>query len=97
MRWTDEGAHCLAQVRVAVLSREFSFRRILALKIADWRYGKCIGPTLGYPEFPTSAAPGAWLLAESGSNLFKVDQPVNKANKSSIVVDQRDEGCRAAK
>jgi hypothetical protein len=24
MRWTDEGAHCLAQVRVAVLNGEFS-------------------------------------------------------------------------
>jgi hypothetical protein len=45
MRWTDEGAHCMAQVRVAVLNGEFSSHRILALKIADSRYGKCIGPT----------------------------------------------------
>ncbi|CAE6857514.1 hypothetical protein R69927_07340 [Paraburkholderia domus] len=45
MRWTDEGAHCMAQVRVAVLNGEFSSHRILALKIADSRYGKCIGQT----------------------------------------------------
>ena len=43
MRWTDEGAHCMAQVRVAVLNGEFSPRRISALKIADIDYGKCIG------------------------------------------------------
>lgn len=34
MRWTDEGAHCMAQVRVAVLNGEFSARRISTLKIA---------------------------------------------------------------
>lgn len=28
MRWTDEGAHCLAQVRVADLNGEFSVRRL---------------------------------------------------------------------
>jgi hypothetical protein len=43
MRWTDKGAHCMAQVRVALLNGEFSPRRISALKIADSRYGKCIG------------------------------------------------------
>ena len=30
MRWTDEGAHCLAQVRVADLNGEFSVRRLSA-------------------------------------------------------------------
>ncbi|WP_176133870.1 hypothetical protein [Paraburkholderia hospita] len=40
MRWTDEGAHCMPQVRVAVLNGEFSPRRISALKIADSGYGK---------------------------------------------------------
>ena len=30
MRWTDEGAHCLAQVRVADLNGEFSARRLSA-------------------------------------------------------------------
>ena len=39
MRWTDEGAHCIAQV----LNGEFSPRRISALKIADIDYGMCIG------------------------------------------------------
>jgi hypothetical protein len=42
MRWTDEGAHCMAQVRVAILNGEFSPRRISALKIAASRHGKCI-------------------------------------------------------
>jgi hypothetical protein len=40
MRWTDEGAHCMVQVRVAVLNGEFSPRRICALKIADSGCGK---------------------------------------------------------
>jgi hypothetical protein len=31
MRWTDEGAHCLAQVRVAVLNGEFSVARLAEL------------------------------------------------------------------
>jgi hypothetical protein len=31
MRWTDEGAHCLAQVRVAVLNGEFSVEKLAAL------------------------------------------------------------------
>lgn len=35
----------MAQVRVALLNGEFSSHRILALKIDDSRYGKCIGPT----------------------------------------------------
>jgi hypothetical protein len=35
MRWTDEGAHCMAQVRVAVLNKELSPRRISALKAAS--------------------------------------------------------------
>ena len=43
MRWTDEGAHCMAQVRVAILNGEFSPCRISALEIAASRHGKCIG------------------------------------------------------
>jgi hypothetical protein len=31
MRWTDEGAHCLAQVRVAVLNEEFSVKKLAEL------------------------------------------------------------------
>ena len=31
MRWTDEGAHCLAQVRVAVLNEEFSVEKLAVL------------------------------------------------------------------
>lgn len=31
MRWTDAGAHCLAQVRVAVLNGEFSVQRLAKL------------------------------------------------------------------
>jgi hypothetical protein len=41
MRWTDEGARCLAQIRVAVLNGEFSPRRISVLEIAASRHGKC--------------------------------------------------------
>ena len=31
MRWTDEGAHCLVQVRVAVLNGEFSVKGLAKL------------------------------------------------------------------
>ena len=31
MRWTDTGAHCLAQVRVAVLNGEFSVKQLAVL------------------------------------------------------------------
>ena len=31
MRWMDEGAHCLAQVRVAVLNEEFSVEKLAVL------------------------------------------------------------------
>jgi hypothetical protein len=31
MRWTDEGAHCLAQVRVAVLNEELSVKKLAVL------------------------------------------------------------------
>lgn len=41
MRWTDEEAHCLAQVRVAVLNGEFSSHRISGFKIAASRHGEC--------------------------------------------------------
>jgi hypothetical protein len=30
-RWTDEGAHCLAQVRVAVLNEKFSVKKLAVL------------------------------------------------------------------
>jgi hypothetical protein len=53
MRWTDEGAHCTAQVRVSVLNGEFSSHRVLVLKITDSRYGKCIGPTSAGGRRPT--------------------------------------------
>jgi hypothetical protein len=43
MRWTDEGAHYMAQVRVAVLNGELSPCRICALDVAASRHGKCIG------------------------------------------------------
>jgi hypothetical protein len=31
IRWTDEGAHCPAQVRVAVFNEEFSVKKLAAL------------------------------------------------------------------
>ncbi|SOE54386.1 hypothetical protein SAMN05446635_0712 [Burkholderia sp. OK233] len=54
MRWTDEGAHCMAQVRVAVLNGEFSARRISALKIVASGYGKRIGPVSAGGRRPTA-------------------------------------------
>jgi len=59
MRWTDEGAHCMAQVRVAVLNEEFSSRRISALRIAASPYGKCIGAALPGRHPPTESAGSA--------------------------------------
>ena len=53
MRWTDEGAHCMAQVRVAVLNGEFSPRRISTFKTADRGYGKCTGPASAGGRRPT--------------------------------------------
>lgn len=38
MRWTDQGAHCLMQVRVAVLNGELSPNRIAALELAASRH-----------------------------------------------------------
>jgi hypothetical protein len=43
MRWTDEGAHCMVQVRVAVLNGERSPDRISALEIAASRHSHCAG------------------------------------------------------
>ncbi|NPT58280.1 hypothetical protein GNZ13_27895 [Paraburkholderia sp. 5N] len=54
MRWTDEGAHCVAQVRVAVSNGEFSPRRISALAIAASRHGKCIGAASPGRHRPTN-------------------------------------------
>ena len=55
MRWTDEGAHCIAQVRVAVLNGEFLPRRISTLKIADARCRKWIGPASADVLWPTDS------------------------------------------
>jgi hypothetical protein len=54
MRWTDEGAHCMAQVRVAVLNGKFSPHRISALEIAAPRHGKCIGAASPGRHRPTN-------------------------------------------
>ncbi|MFL9862072.1 MULTISPECIES: hypothetical protein [Paraburkholderia] len=54
MRWTDERAHCMAPVRVAVLNSEFSPRRISALEIAASRHGKCIGAASPGRHRPTN-------------------------------------------
>jgi hypothetical protein len=35
MRWTGEGAHCLAQVRVAVLNDEFSVEKLAVLTMTS--------------------------------------------------------------
>ncbi|HRO60409.1 MAG TPA: hypothetical protein PK177_14790 [Burkholderiaceae bacterium] len=54
MRWTDEGAHCMVQVRVAVLNGELSPRRISALEIAASPHSKCIGPASPNRHRPTN-------------------------------------------
>jgi hypothetical protein len=61
MRWTDEGAHCMAQVRVAVLNEEFCPRRISALRIAASRYGKCVGAALAGRHRPTESTGSATM------------------------------------
>jgi len=35
MRWTDEGAHCLAQARVAVLNEEFLVEKLAVLTMTS--------------------------------------------------------------
>jgi len=42
MRWTDEGAHCLAQVRVAVLNGEFSVQRLANLARKPAAHSPCM-------------------------------------------------------
>jgi hypothetical protein len=59
MRWTDEGAHCMAQVRVAVLNGEFSPRRISALKIAALSCGLCVRAASAGEYRPTDRTDGA--------------------------------------
>jgi len=44
MRWTDHGAHCLVQVRVAVLNGELLPNRISALELATSRHSPSLGP-----------------------------------------------------
>jgi hypothetical protein len=61
MRWTGEGAHCMVQVRVAVLNGEFSPRRISALEIAASRHGKCIGAVSPGRHRPTNRTDHATL------------------------------------
>ena len=56
MRWTDEGAHCMAQVRLAVLNQEFSPHRVSELKIAASLHAKCIWAASSSRHRPTSRA-----------------------------------------
>jgi len=61
MRWTDEGAHCMAQVRVAVLNGELSARRISALKAASSGHGSCVGAAALRQRGPTNSTDPATL------------------------------------
>lgn len=56
MRWTDEGAHCMAQVRVAVLNQEFSPHRVSELEIAASLHSKCTWTASPSRHRPTSGA-----------------------------------------
>ncbi|MDF3834997.1 hypothetical protein P3W85_18840, partial [Cupriavidus basilensis] len=44
MRWMDQGAPCMVQVRVAVLNGELSPNRISALELAVSRHSQSTGP-----------------------------------------------------
>jgi len=72
MRWTDEGAHCMVQVRVAVLNGELSPDRISALKIAASRRDKCNGPAS--PEWPPTNEQNQHLCRKS-ERLRKAASP----------------------
>ena len=61
MRWTDEGAHCMAQVRVAVLNGELSARRISVLKAASSGPGNCVGAAALRQRGPTNGTDPATL------------------------------------
>ncbi|GAB7540463.1 hypothetical protein CS8_001240 [Cupriavidus sp. 8B] len=67
MRWTDEGAHCMVQTRVAVLNREFSLNRISALEIAASRHSKCIRPASPSRHRPTNRTNPDILAASQGA------------------------------
>jgi hypothetical protein len=53
MCWTNEGAHCMVQVRVALLNGEFSPRRISELKTSAWAHCACNGPVTAAWHRPT--------------------------------------------
>ncbi|WP_454739968.1 hypothetical protein [Cupriavidus necator] len=67
MRWTDEKAHCMVQVRVAVLNGELSPDRIYALEIAASRHSKCIGPASPNRHRPTNRFNPDILAASQGA------------------------------
>jgi hypothetical protein len=74
MRWTDEGAHYMVQVRVAVLNGELSPRRICALDVAASRHGKCIGGSTAGPP-PTNEQIRLYNHAVSQGALTKPTSP----------------------
>jgi molybdopterin biosynthesis enzyme len=61
MRWTDEGAHCMAQVGVAIFNQEFSPHRVSELEIAASLHGKCICAASPSRHRPTDRAGCATL------------------------------------
>ncbi|WP_143746502.1 hypothetical protein [Caballeronia catudaia] len=60
MRWADEGAHCMAQVRVAI-NGELSSRRISSLNIATSHHGNCVGAASPDRHRPTNRTDQAAL------------------------------------
>jgi hypothetical protein len=61
MRWTDERAHCMAQVGVAIFNQEFSPHRVSELEIAASLHGKCICAASPSRHRPTDRAGCATL------------------------------------
>jgi hypothetical protein len=54
MRWTDEGAHCMALMRVAVLNGKLPPRCISALRIATSRQGEFLVAASAKRHWPTN-------------------------------------------
>lgn len=67
MRWTDQGAHCLVQVRVAVLNGELSPNRISALELAASRHSQSIGPASSNWHRPLNRINRDALTASQGA------------------------------
>ncbi|TFE36463.1 hypothetical protein E2553_42690 [Paraburkholderia dipogonis] len=83
MRWTEEGAHCLAQVRVAVVNEEFSVEKLAVLTATS--------ATFAEPEDSTALSCrhvvplGSACCATEGLRVSRV--PRHRRHKRSMFID----------